>query len=66
MGPWLDPFRIRLLDSTHPLATDLVASPNQYLSPAVSPLRFYSYRLGDRSVEGGYLYPPLPSPAAVR
>jgi len=58
------PLSVEAVGSIHPLATDLVASQNKYLSPAVSPIRFYGYRLGDLSVEGGYLYPPLPSPAA--
>ena len=56
---------MRLIGSTNPIATDIVAYQNKYLSPAVSPIRFYGYRLGDMSVEGGFLYPPLPSPVAA-
>lgn len=62
---WLDRFRIRLIGSTNPIANDLLAVRAKYPLPAVSPIRFYGPRLGDLSVEGAYLYPSLPIPAAA-
>jgi hypothetical protein len=64
-SPWFDPFRIRLIGATNPVAKDLAAFESKYASSAASPLRFYGPRLGDLSVEGAYIYSLSPNPAVA-
>jgi hypothetical protein len=55
----LDPFRVKLVNSSDPVARDAIDIRDRY--PADIPTRYSGPTLGEISIEGAYIYPPLPA-----
>ena len=56
-SPYLDPFRVKLIESDNELAKAAVEIQNRF--PARIPTRFGGSTFGDVSVDEVYIYPPL-------
>jgi hypothetical protein len=54
---WLNPFQIKLLNSSDPIARDAVRIRDRYASPLVT--RYGGSSLGGTSIEGACIYPPI-------
>jgi len=54
---WLDPFRIKLLNSSDPLASEVVQIRDRYA--AKIPTRYRGSFIGGMNIDGAYIYPPL-------
>ncbi len=54
---WLDPFQIKLVNSSDPIARDAIRIRDRY--PAKLPTRYRGSSLGGMSIGGAYIYPPL-------
>lgn len=52
--PYLDPFQVKLIPTNHPLARAVLDVYKRY--PAKIPTRYNQPTLGDRSIDGAYLY----------
>lgn len=60
--PYLDPFRVKLIPTTDPLARDAIAFCQRF--PGRSFARYRDDSFGGESVEGLYIYPiAAPTPA---
>ena len=60
---WIDPFEIKLIGSSHPIARDVLNIHVRAPGPRVCPIRWGGIQLGDVSIEGVYLYPiPVSTP----
>lgn len=55
-NPWLDPFQVRLVNSTEPIAVDAMRIRDQHLAPLG--VR-YGGSLGRMTIDAAYIYPPL-------
>lgn len=55
---WLDPFQIKLLNSSDPIARDAIQIRDRY--PAKIPIRCKDSSIGGMSIDAAYIYPPLP------
>lgn len=64
---WIDPFDVKLLGPSEPLAQGALGLYKQ--GPQEFPMIYRGYSLGNRSIEGAYLYPvpaaPEPQPAGA-
>ena len=56
---WLDPFRVKLLNSSDPVARQAVEIRDRY--PARIPTRYHGSSIGGMSIKGACIYPPLPA-----
>lgn len=54
---WLDPFRIKLLNTSDPIARDAIQIRDRY--PAKIPTRYQGSSIGGMSIDGAYIYPLL-------
>jgi hypothetical protein len=54
---WLDPFQIKLLNSSDPIAEDAMRIRDRY--PAALVTRYDGSSLGGTSIDGAYIYPPI-------
>jgi hypothetical protein len=54
---WLDPFQVRLLNSSDPIARDAMQIRDRY--PAKMPTRYNGSSIGGMGIEGAYIYSPL-------
>jgi hypothetical protein len=54
---WLDPFQVKLLNSSDPIASDAIQIRDRY--PAKIPTRYHGSSIGGASIEGAYIYPSL-------
>ena len=61
---WLDPFQIKLVNSSDPIARDAIRIRDRY--PAKIPTRYRGSSIGDLSVEDAYIYPPVTSGQSTR
>jgi hypothetical protein len=59
----IDPLEIKLIGLENPIAKDVLAIHTRAAGPRVSPMRWGGRSLGNRIIEGAYLY-PLPAVAA--
>jgi hypothetical protein len=53
----LDPFRVRLLNSSDPIASDAIRIRDRF--PARIPTRYDGSSIGGMSIESAYIYPSL-------
>ena len=58
---WLDPFQIKLVNSSDPIAQDAIKIRDRYPAPLVT--RYGGSSLGGTSIDGARVYPPV---AALR
>ncbi len=56
---WLDPFQIKLLNSSDPIAQDAIRIRDHYPAPLVT--RYGGSSLGGTSIDGACIYPPIAS-----
>lgn len=56
---WLDPFRVKLVSSSDPVARQVVEIRDRY--PAKIPTRYHGSSLGGMSIGAACIYPPLPA-----
>jgi hypothetical protein len=56
-GPWLDPFQIKLVNTSDRIAQEAIEIRDRYSTPL--PTRYGGSSLGGLSVEGAYIYPPV-------
>lgn len=54
---WLDPFQIKLLNSSDPIAQDAIRIRDRYPAPLVT--RYGGSSLGGASIDGACIYPPI-------
>ena len=54
---WLDPFQIKLLNSSDPIAQDAIRIRDRYPAPLVT--RYGGSSLGGISIDGARIYPPI-------
>jgi len=54
---WLDPFRVKLLNSSDQIAREAIEIRDRY--PAPIPTRYNGSSIGGISIDGAYIYPPL-------
>jgi hypothetical protein len=54
---WLDPFQIKLISSSDPIARAAMEIRDRY--PAKIPTRYNGSSLGGISIDSAYIYPPL-------
>lgn len=54
---WLDPFQIKLVSSSDPIARDAIQIRDRY--PAPVPTRYGGSSIGGTSIDGAYIYPPV-------
>ena len=57
---WLDPFQIKLVNSSHPIARDAIAVRDRRFVPQI-PTRYNASSLGGLAIDGAYIYPSLPA-----
>lgn len=60
---WLDPFQIKLVNSSDPIARDAIQVRDRY--PAPAPTRYGGSSIGGTSIDGAYIYPPISSMKAT-
>lgn len=56
-SPWLDPFQVKLVNSSDPVARDAIQIRDRY--PAPLPTRFGGSSIGGISIDGAYIYPRI-------
>jgi hypothetical protein len=54
---WLDPFQVKLITSSDPIARDAIQIRDRYA--AKIPTRYQGSSIGGMSIDGAYIYPPL-------
>jgi hypothetical protein len=54
---WLDPFQVKLVNSSDPVARDAIQIRDRY--PVKAPTRYRGSSLGGMGIGGAYIYPPL-------
>ena len=54
---WLDPFQIKLVNTSHPIAQDAIKVRDRY--PASLASRYGGSSIGGMSIDGAYIYPPI-------
>lgn len=54
---WLDPFQIKLVNSSDPIARDAIEIRDRY--PAKLPTRYHGSSIGGMSIDDAYVYPSL-------
>jgi hypothetical protein len=54
---WLDPFHIKLINSSDPLAREAIQIRDRYQVPVAT--RYWGTYLGGMGINGAYIYPPL-------
>jgi len=57
---WLDPFQIKLVNSSDPIARDAIQIRDRY--PVSLPTRYQGSWIGGMGIDGAYIYPPIGSP----
>jgi hypothetical protein len=62
VSPYLDPFHVKLIPPSHPLAQDVLDLYRRY--PGLMPTRLGATSFGGFGVEGVYVYAPLVAPAS--
>jgi hypothetical protein len=58
---WVDPMEVKLIGPNDPVAKALQSIHRHY--PGNSSIRYGEGRLGGMTIEGAYVYPPVPAPA---
>lgn len=61
---WLDPFQIKLVNSSDPIARDAIQIRDRY--PAKIRMRYQGSSIGGMSIDGAYIYPPLSAMKSTR
>ncbi len=56
-SPWLDPFQIKLVNSSDPIARDAIRIRDRYSAPLAT--RYGGSSIGGTSIDGAYIYPPM-------
>jgi hypothetical protein len=54
---WLDPFQIKLVNSSDPIAQDAIKIRDRYPAPLVT--RYGGSSIGGTSIDGACIYPPV-------
>jgi hypothetical protein len=54
---WLDPFQVKLVNSSDPIATDAIEIRNRYTAPIST--HFNGTSIGGISIDGAYIYAPV-------
>jgi hypothetical protein len=54
---WLDPFQIKLVNTSDPIAQDAIEIRDRYRAPLVT--RYGGSSLGGMSIDGACIYPPV-------
>ena len=54
---WLDPFQVKLVNSSDPIAQDAIDIRDRYPAPLVT--RYGGSSLGGTSIDGACIYPPV-------
>jgi hypothetical protein len=54
---WIDPLEVKLIGPKNPMAHDILAIHQQYGGTKGKSVRWTGTQLGNRNVEGAYLYP---------
>ena len=54
---WLDPFQIKLVNSSDPIAQDAIEIRNRRTAPLVT--RYGGSSIGGTSIDCAYIYPPV-------
>jgi len=54
---WLDPFQIKLVNTSDPIAQDAIEIRDRYPAPLVT--RYGGSSLGGMSIDGACIYPPV-------
>lgn len=52
---WLDPFQVKLVNSSDPVARDAIRIRDRY--PATTPTRYQGSSIGKLSIDDAYIYP---------
>lgn len=52
---WVDPFEVKLISPTHPIAKDVLSIQQRYHAPI--PTRYGGAELGGLSIDQAYIYP---------
>jgi hypothetical protein len=60
---WLDVFQIKLLNSSNPLAAEVVEIRNRY--PLKIPARYNGSSIAGLAIDGAYIYPPITAPSSA-
>lgn len=60
---WLDPFQVKLVNSSDPIARDAIQIRDRY--PGKAPTRYHGSSMGGMSIDGAYIYPPLSAMKSV-
>ncbi|MEX2287590.1 MAG: hypothetical protein WD648_10910 [Planctomycetaceae bacterium] len=55
---WIDPFRVKLIPSSDPIAREAIRIRDRYPAQAI-PTRYNGSSIGGMSINGAYIYPPL-------
>jgi len=61
-SPWLDPFQVKVVSSSHPLASGVISLMSNLKGK--TPTRYHGRRLGGVPVNEVYIY-PMPTPVAI-
>ncbi|MEQ8789176.1 MAG: hypothetical protein RIC55_22880 [Pirellulaceae bacterium] len=56
-GPWLDPFQVKLINTSDRIARAAIEIRDRYSTPL--PTRYGGSSLGGLSIDGAYIYPPV-------
>ena len=54
---WLDAFQVKLLNSSDPLAAEVIEIRNRY--PLTIPTRYNGSSIAGLAIDGAYIYPPV-------
>lgn len=54
---WLDPFEVKLINTSNPLANEAIRIRDRYAVPI--PTRFRGTSIGGTGIDGAYIYPPV-------
>jgi hypothetical protein len=60
---WLDAFQIKLLNSSDPLAAEVVEIRHRY--PLKIPTRYNGSSIAGLAIDGAYIYPPITAPSSA-
>jgi hypothetical protein len=64
IGQWLDPFKIKLVNTSDPVARDAIKIRDSIPNRTI-PVRRRGGALGNLGIEGAYIYPPLTKASAT-
>lgn len=61
---WLDAFQVKLLNSSDPLAAEVVEIRNRYPVNKI-PTRYNGSSIAGLAIDGAYIYPPITAPSSA-